>query len=456
MSDLQHIKDAYYFEIPKALWRSQRETREEFPEHYVRLDPDYQDWEASRQYDGLAKLEGLNNVPPKGELLAKYHAWRSAHGNFAKPFDRFLEEAPSQGWFQRQLGLGGFPDKILAELEAKQLAQIPPLKAAGKLAAKEHAEAVKQARADARAEWAGLMDKAGSYRKAWDGVKAQAEDLDAYMLETPAWPAAKIEQYNQFLDGKILIPQPFGKLKNNYEAESGFCISKFMVLQLVVAGLLLLVFRRLAARSTGARPVRGKLWNLFEMFLMFIRDQIARPAIGEHDADRYVPLLWTMFMFVLTCNLFGMLPWVGAPTGSFSVTVALALVTFATVVIGGSKKYGVVGFWTGQVPHMDLPFVLAIFIKPMLFVIEVVGLLIKHLVLGIRLLANMVAGHLVLLAIMGIAVKAAATSMWPAAAGVSVAGSALFSLLELFVAFLQAYVFTFLSALFIGASIHQH
>jgi F-type H+-transporting ATPase subunit a len=86
----------------------------------------------------------------------------------------------------------------------------------------------------------------------------------------------------------------------------------------------------------------------------------------------------------------------------------------------------------------------------------VLGLLIKHVVLGIRLLANMVAGHLVLLAIMGLAVAAAGTSNWGLTAVISVLGSANFSLLELFVAFLQAYVFTFLSALFIGAAVHHH
>jgi F-type H+-transporting ATPase subunit a len=161
-------------------------------------------------------------------------------------------------------------------------------------------------------------------------------------------------------------------------------------------------------------------------------------------------------MFVLGCNLLGMLPWLGAPTASFSVTLALAAVTFATVIVAGSIRFGVFGFWKNQVPHMGLPMVLAIPIVPMLFGIEVLGLLIKHLVLGIRLLANMVAGHLVLLAIMGLAVAAANSSMWPVTAGIAVVGSALFSLLELFVAFLQAYVFTFLSALFIGAAVHHH
>jgi F-type H+-transporting ATPase subunit a len=147
---------------------------------------------------------------------------------------------------------------------------------------------------------------------------------------------------------------------------------------------------------------------------------------------------------------------VGNPTASFAVTTALAFVTFATGVVMGSIKFGLIGYWKNQVPHMDLPIYMAIGIIPVLWIIEVFGLLIKHAVLAIRLLANMVAGHLVLLGIMGIGVAAAGSTAWYVAAPISVIGSALFSLLELMVAFLQAYIFTFLSALFIGAAVHHH
>jgi F-type H+-transporting ATPase subunit a len=116
---------------------------------------------------------------------------------------------------------------------------------------------------------------------------------------------------------------------------------------------------------------------------------------------------------------------------------------------------------------MDLPVYMAVVLKPVIFVIELGGLLIKHGVLSVRLLANMMAGHMVLLAIIGLAFGATAASqfvlpngdvspMWWVAAICSVVGCALLSLLELFVAFLQAYVFTLLSALFIGAAIHKH
>lgn len=422
-SPILHIKDAYYFEVPRALWKSNRQTRDEFPEHYIRLDSEFQDWEAKRQYDDLAKLKSLEGLPAEASLMAQYHAWVHESDNFAKPFDRFLEEAPSQAWFQQQLALGKF---------------------------------AKQAKGESAEAWNARLDAAKPLQQQWAKIKVQANNLQEFKETTDDWSKEKIAEYNHQLDGKILIPQPFGTLKNNYEPESGFAISKFMILEAVVALILIAAFTILAAKVRNGRPAKGKLWNLFESFLLFIRDDIARPAIGHHDADRFVPLLWTVFMFVLGCNLLGMIPWVGAPTGSFSVTFGLAMVTFATVIVAGSLRFGIIGFWKNQVPKMGLPLPLAIFIVPMLFAIEVLGLLIKHLVLSIRLLANMVAGHLVLLAIMGLAVAAAASANWHLTATISVIGSALFSLLELFVAFLQAYVFTFLSALFIGAAVHHH
>ena len=120
--------------------------------------------------------------------------------------------------------------------------------------------------------------------------------------------------------------------------------------------------------------------------------------------------------------------------------------------------HGPVGFWLNQIPSMDLSFAIAIVIKPMIWVIEVAGLMIKHAVLAIRLLANMVAGHMVLLSIIGMAMGAAVGggAMAYGVTPVAVIGATCIGMLELFVAFLQAYVFTLLSALFIGASMHHH
>ena len=144
-------------------------------------------------------------------------------------------------------------------------------------------------------------------------------------------------------------------------------ITKFMVIELVAAVVLVVVFVRLAGQLKRTGVAKGAWANALEAMIVFIRDQVARPAIGGHDADRFMPYLLTVFFFILACNLFGMIPWAGSPTGALATTGAMALLTFATVVVSGMAKLGVVGFWTGQVPHMDLPLALAIMLKPMIF-----------------------------------------------------------------------------------------
>jgi F-type H+-transporting ATPase subunit a len=151
-----------------------------------------------------------------------------------------------------------------------------------------------------------------------------------------------------------------------------------------------------------------------------------------------------------------MIPWMGSPTGSLAVTGALALITLFVVLGSAVVKLGPVGTIKSFVPHMDLPFVLKIFLIPLIFVIEVVGMGIKHGVLAIRLLANMMAGHVVLAVIMAFIAASAGSVMWYVVTPTSVFGATALSLLELFVAFLQAYIFTFLSALFIGMAVHPH
>lgn len=235
-----------------------------------------------------------------------------------------------------------------------------------------------------------------------------------------------------------------------------FVFSKFMVIELLVLLVSVAVFGWLGAKVRAGGAAKGAVANLLEAFLLFIRDGIARPTIGEHDADDYLPFLWTLFFFVLGCNLFGMLPWFGSPTGSLAVTAVLALMTFITVVGVGVSKYGFAGFLKAQVPHMDLPGPIAVVLLPMIFLIELFGLFVKHGVLAVRLLANMMAGHIVLAVIVGFIGYAAGSVVWWGVAPASVLGATALSFLELFVAFLQAYIFVFLSSLFIGSVVHPH
>lgn len=264
-------------------------------------------------------------------------------------------------------------------------------------------------------------------------------------------------------DGHLDIPQgfvfdtPLIRADQDLHLEAfDFMLTKFMVLEVIVAVVVAIVFIALANRmASGDRP-RGRIWNLLESMIVFIRDEVARPAIGHHDADKFLPFLWTLFFFILGCNLMGMLPWAGSPTGALAVTGALAIIALCSVMGAGMAKLGAVGFFKAQVPHMDLPFVLAILLVPMIFVIEIAGLFIKHLILAMRLLANMFAGHLVLAVILGFIAASAGSYLHYGVAGVSVLGATALSMLELFVAFLQAYIFTFLTALFIGMAVHPH
>jgi F-type H+-transporting ATPase subunit a len=232
-------------------------------------------------------------------------------------------------------------------------------------------------------------------------------------------------------------------------------LTKFMLLELIAALIIIVVFVGYARRIKSGQRVSGRFWNLIEVFVVFVRNEMARPAIGKHDAERFLPFIWTLFFFILVLNLLGMIPWLGSATGAFAVTAMLALITFVVVLGAGMKRMGVMGFWTAQVPHMDLPKPLAILLVPMIWLIEVFGFLVKHFVLAVRLFANMFAGHLVLSVFLAF-IGAAGASLYYLVAPAAVAGSVAFSLLELFVAFLQAYVFAFLASLFIGAAIHPH
>jgi F-type H+-transporting ATPase subunit a len=238
---------------------------------------------------------------------------------------------------------------------------------------------------------------------------------------------------------------------------AGFQITHFMLMELIAAVLLVLILVPVVRHIARTPYSRGWFVNMFEAMLLFIRDDVARPAIGGHGADRFLPYLWTVFFFVLFNNLLGMFPGGASATGNVNVTAVLALMTLAVVVGAGMREMGVVGYWLGIVPHMDVPAWLKPALWGLMFVIEVAGLLIRHVVLAVRLFANMFAGHVVLAVILGfiLMTKFLAPSFFLVTPA-SLIGVVLLSLLELFVALLQAYIFTFLSALFIGSAVHPH
>ena len=232
-------------------------------------------------------------------------------------------------------------------------------------------------------------------------------------------------------------------------------ISKFKILLFVVAILIAAIYIPLCRRVSKGEILRGPFWNAFECLLTYIRNEVAKPTLGDL-ADKYVPFLWTLFLFILFSNLFGMLPFMGSPTANISVTGALALVSCFFINYVGIKKNGVKGFVTGFWMKIDLP-VVGPMISALLFVLEFAGIFIRSGVLAARLFANMFAGHMVLATVLLFAVKVAGENilLQSVVNVISLAASLALCFLELLVAFLQAYVFTFLTALFMGMATHE-
>jgi len=235
-----------------------------------------------------------------------------------------------------------------------------------------------------------------------------------------------------------------------------FKLTRFMVIELLAAALVFVVFAAVARRLKSTDAPRGRFLNMVEAMIQFIRVDIAKSVIGKKDGAKFAPFLLTIFFFVLACNLLGMIPVLGTPTGDFAVTATLAFIVFFVVVKAGIEKFGAGGFLLNLVPSMDLPPLMKVGLLPLIFVIEVMGFLIKHFVLAVRLFANMMAGHLVLAVIVAFIGATFGTWAHYLVVPASVLGATAISVLELFVAFLQAYVFTFLAALFISSATHHH
>jgi F-type H+-transporting ATPase subunit a len=240
-----------------------------------------------------------------------------------------------------------------------------------------------------------------------------------------------------------------------------FGISKYVLIELGAAALMFIIFIPLAKRVASGKQVKGRFWNMIEVFLVYLKDQVIVPSIGSKElAAPYIPYLWTLFFFVLFCNLGGILPWMGSPTGSVVVTGVLAMSTLVVVMVTGMKHHGAIGFWKGMIPPIEGKvggIELSKVLGPFMFVLEVFSFFVKHVTLCIRLMANMFGGHLMLAIFAAfIPMSAWAIYVWVPVTICAVTASIAVDFLELFVAFLQAYIFTFLTSVYIGMSIHQH
>lgn len=245
-----------------------------------------------------------------------------------------------------------------------------------------------------------------------------------------------------------------GVLGGGFTSFYDFSMTRNVFTMLLVCGLLFWLFRSVAkayARRDGEAP-RG-VQNLMETFITFIRDEVAIPNIGHHY-ERFMPYLLTVFFFILGLNLFGQIPFFpgsGNVTGNLSVTMVLAIITFLITNLNGNKHYWEHTLWMPGVPAV----LKALILTP----VEVLGLFLKPFTLMLRLFANITAGHIVIVSfvslifIFGKAGQSAGGSMVGLAASVPLT---LFMMaLELLVAFLQAYIFTMLSAVYFGMATEE-
>ena len=257
----------------------------------------------------------------------------------------------------------------------------------------------------------------------------------------------------------------------------GWQVTKFHVLLGVAALVTAVILVWLGRRMRSGAPPRGVAQGAAESIVYFVRDQIARPAIdhddghghAHHDGDKYVPFLTTTFLFVLVANLLGMIPFLGSPTASIAVTAALSLVVFLYTHYSGIKQNGVAGYFKSYVPHIHLEGgvgfkIFGFALTALMFVLELLTPFIRAFVLAVRLFANMLAGHVAVFVLLffiqmvareeWLAFNNAPRYLYYAVAPLSVVIVTGLSLLELLVAGLQAFIFTLLTAIFIGLARH--
>jgi F-type H+-transporting ATPase subunit a len=262
-----------------------------------------------------------------------------------------------------------------------------------------------------------------------------------------------------------------------------FSVTKHVLMIWIVAALLFGAITTIVRRYVRQPvPVPAGPMAALEITVEFVRDQIVRPAVGTKWTAAWTPLLLTFFLFILGANAIGLIPIfdvVGllnhyvlhtsdeaflarvvhggtTATGNFNVTAALAVITFGAIIVAGTRAHGFVQHWKNLVPH-GLPGPLYVLLIPL----ELIGMLVRPFALTMRLAANMTGGHIAILAILSL-VFVFAQMMQTSLAGVGVGVvfslplAVAISMLEIIVVLVQAYVFTLLSAVFIGMAIHAH
>ncbi len=222
-----------------------------------------------------------------------------------------------------------------------------------------------------------------------------------------------------------------------------FSITKGVLTIMIVALLMFFIFTGLAKSYTKNGGVAAGFGRLFEPIVLYIRDEIAIPNIGEKHYKKYMSFLLTVFFFVWFLNIFGLTPLGINVTGNIAVTAGLAIITFIITTLTANKNYWGHIFWMPGVPTP---------MKVILAPIELLGIFIKPFALMIRLYANMIAGHIVIMSLLALIFIYKSIGM----GALSFTLTFIISVIEILVAALQAYIFTMLAALYFGSAVEEH
>lgn len=267
------------------------------------------------------------------------------------------------------------------------------------------------------------------------GAEEHGQDLGGYMMHH----LANGHEWRPIPGGPTLT-LPSQWMVGNVDMS----ISLHVLLLLIAVVALILVFKPAAKRVAHAPT--GKLGHLMEVFVLFIRDEVVKPNLGEEDAPKWTPFFLTLFFFILALNLIGLIPGFPAATGNINFTAAMSLLIFVVFNVAGMKHNGV-GHYIANIVPKGLP----IAVLPLIAAIEFLGIFTKTFALAIRLFANMTAGHVLIMSLLGLIIVFKTVL----ASAAFVPFTLFIYLIEVLVAFLQAYVFTLLASLFVGSAIHQ-
>lgn len=221
-------------------------------------------------------------------------------------------------------------------------------------------------------------------------------------------------------------------------------VSQHVLMMFIAAALLILVFA-VSGRRQRNTPT-GRMGHALEALVIYMRDEVVVPNLGKKDTPKWLPFFLTIFFFFLALNLISLIPGFSAATGNVNFTATMALLVFIVYNIAGMVQNGPIHYFINVVPK-GVPF----YVLPIIALIEFMGLFTKAVALCIRLFANMTAGHILILSLTGLIIVF--KTAWVAIGFLPM--TLFIYVIEVLVAFLQAYIFTLLSALFVGMAIHQ-